>query len=252
MRNARFVGECVLRSAEHEQAAFDELEAIAPLRRPFLVARTACEMQIAQQRRGASDVLVGARAPELPAPVEQRGARARLEVERAFRVDHPAQRQSDHARTRERHEVARHDHAGVGERATAVALGRRALDDRHAMSAARARVCDAQAHDAAADDGDMAIHDLSAASLALGSSPRARGDGRGKGMMPKRSGSASSKNSVDSAVMYALPVIRGSTRASSPIAYDASNTVPMTLRSEEHTSELQSRRDLVCRLLLEK
>src|SRR5690349_22655133 len=26
----------------------------------------------------------------------------------------------------------------------------------------------------------------------------------------------------------------------------------MTLRSEEHTSELQSRRDLVCRLLLEK
>src|SRR5690349_24238259 len=27
---------------------------------------------------------------------------------------------------------------------------------------------------------------------------------------------------------------------------------PITLRSEEHTSELQSRRDLVCRLLLEK
>src|SRR5438874_8479326 len=28
--------------------------------------------------------------------------------------------------------------------------------------------------------------------------------------------------------------------------------VPVELRSEEHTSELQSRRDLVCRLLLEK
>src|SRR5438874_5872804 len=28
--------------------------------------------------------------------------------------------------------------------------------------------------------------------------------------------------------------------------------VPQLLRSEEHTSELQSRRDLVCRLLLEK
>src|SRR5690349_22194012 len=28
--------------------------------------------------------------------------------------------------------------------------------------------------------------------------------------------------------------------------------VPRSLRSEEHTSELQSRRDLVCRLLLEK
>src|SRR5438874_11779952 len=27
---------------------------------------------------------------------------------------------------------------------------------------------------------------------------------------------------------------------------------PMDIRSEEHTSELQSRRDLVCRLLLEK
>src|SRR3954470_16279952 len=27
---------------------------------------------------------------------------------------------------------------------------------------------------------------------------------------------------------------------------------PLLLRSEEHTSELQSRRDLVCRLLLEK
>src|SRR5690349_24352041 len=31
-----------------------------------------------------------------------------------------------------------------------------------------------------------------------------------------------------------------------------SNTTPATNRSEEHTSELQSRRDLVCRLLLEK
>src|SRR6266496_6713847 len=28
--------------------------------------------------------------------------------------------------------------------------------------------------------------------------------------------------------------------------------LPCTVRSEEHTSELQSRRDLVCRLLLEK
>src|SRR5690349_18443220 len=34
------------------------------------------------------------------------------------------------------------------------------------------------------------------------------------------------------------------------IVYDA--WVPVDARSEEHTSELQSRRDLVCRLLLEK
>src|SRR5438874_6019163 len=30
------------------------------------------------------------------------------------------------------------------------------------------------------------------------------------------------------------------------------NSIALSLRSEEHTSELQSRRDLVCRLLLEK
>src|SRR2546428_9059973 len=30
------------------------------------------------------------------------------------------------------------------------------------------------------------------------------------------------------------------------------NELPVTVRSEEHTSELQSRSDLVCRLLLEK
>src|SRR5699024_12157590 len=32
----------------------------------------------------------------------------------------------------------------------------------------------------------------------------------------------------------------------------ASDTLPVVYRSEEHTSELQSRFDLVCRLLLEK
>src|SRR5690349_22288104 len=39
-----------------------------------------------------------------------------------------------------------------------------------------------------------------------------------------------------------------------PLNSDAYNLVPdlTTMRSEEHTSELQSRRDLVCRLLLEK
>src|SRR5438874_3564024 len=32
----------------------------------------------------------------------------------------------------------------------------------------------------------------------------------------------------------------------------AAASLPVAIRSEEHTSELQSRRDLVCRLLLEK
>src|SRR5204863_6216863 len=36
------------------------------------------------------------------------------------------------------------------------------------------------------------------------------------------------------------------------IAYDHDGTYHVGRRSEEHTSELQSRRDLVCRLLLEK
>src|SRR3712207_8058211 len=35
-------------------------------------------------------------------------------------------------------------------------------------------------------------------------------------------------------------------------AIGKTNTVSLTLRSEEHTSELQSRQYLVCRLLLEK
>src|SRR6266496_6271938 len=35
-------------------------------------------------------------------------------------------------------------------------------------------------------------------------------------------------------------------------AFTSSETAARQLRSEEHTSELQSRRDLVCRLLLEK
>src|SRR5438874_13693591 len=41
-----------------------------------------------------------------------------------------------------------------------------------------------------------------------------------------------------------------SNSSSSNIAYTNSANIPS--RSEEHTSELQSRRDLVCRLLLEK
>src|SRR5437868_12604271 len=45
-----------------------------------------------------------------------------------------------------------------------------------------------------------------------------------------------------------LSVIQGK----SPRKTSCSETSPVSLRSEEHTSELQSRFDLVCRLLLEK
>src|SRR5699024_11903565 len=47
-----------------------------------------------------------------------------------------------------------------------------------------------------------------------------------------------------------LPVVDPRQRDHAPA--DPGRTCPAGLRSEEHTSELQSRFDLVCRLLLEK
>src|SRR5690349_23889031 len=45
---------------------------------------------------------------------------------------------------------------------------------------------------------------------------------------------------------------RGHATALVQVNEPPSSEAPRRLRSEEHTSELQSRRDLVCRLLLEK
>src|SRR5690606_39689207 len=42
------------------------------------------------------------------------------------------------------------------------------------------------------------------------------------------------------------------TSSTNSIATDSANTMSAYMRSEEHTSELQSRENLVCRLLLEK
>src|SRR5438874_7744669 len=56
----------------------------------------------------------------------------------------------------------------------------------------------------------------------------------------------------------ALPISRQSPILSAVLLQRSSRAVPdgiprwCALRSEEHTSELQSRRELVCRLLLEK
>src|SRR5690349_21906164 len=54
----------------------------------------------------------------------------------------------------------------------------------------------------------------------------------------------------------ALPICRGAHRRHRPVVETrcggAREPVRTRRRSEEHTSELQSRRDLVCRLLLEK
>src|ERR1039458_10667239 len=67
-----------------------------------------------------------------------------------------------------------------------------------------------------------------------------------------RSGRLTSKSGCHArCVMVAAP--RVSLRISMPIkAPGKSPTAESTLRSEEHTSELQSLRHLVCRLLLEK
>src|SRR2546421_2790053 len=46
--------------------------------------------------------------------------------------------------------------------------------------------------------------------------------------------------------------LRTSRAASGTRAFATQPTMPSPTRSEEHTSELQSRSDLVCRLLLEK
>src|SRR6267378_884055 len=50
----------------------------------------------------------------------------------------------------------------------------------------------------------------------------------------------------------ALPISTSKRRPRTPTGSRAQAGSPSTWRSEEHTSELQSRRDLVCRLLLEK
>src|SRR5690349_24021782 len=50
----------------------------------------------------------------------------------------------------------------------------------------------------------------------------------------------------------ALRILSTNSLATDESNFPAGQPMPNPLRSEEHTSELQSRRELVCRLLLEK
>src|SRR5690349_22155077 len=50
----------------------------------------------------------------------------------------------------------------------------------------------------------------------------------------------------------ALPISPGQMIIAAPLLFPFGGKKEKVMRSEEHTSELQSRRDLVCRLLLEK
>src|SRR5690625_4161681 len=63
---------------------------------------------------------------------------------------------------------------------------------------------------------------------------------------------ASRAAASDTAPGSALPLLRSATRAARPREAVRSAVARAPSRSEEHTSELQSRGHLVCRLLLEK
>ena len=139
--------------AQHQQALLDEAEVASRQRGQLVEAAVARAAEIAQQRRGAANVFRRGRAPELEAPVEEIPRQARLDVERRRGIPHPLETERHHARRGQRHEVARHEHPGVLERA-AVALRGIAVDDRHAPAAARAVIRDRQADDAATDDDD--------------------------------------------------------------------------------------------------
>src|SRR5699024_12006127 len=67
-------------------------------------------------------------------------------------------------------------------------------------------------------------------------------------------GSSQSPPSLSTCKLFSEPSLKDSTSPSIYKLLDAhsSRTCSLVSRSEEHTSELQSRFDLVCRLLLEK
>src|SRR5262249_23357573 len=208
--DARFVFHPLPGPAQHQEPLFDEPEGVVPLRGPLLVNRAPREMQIAQHWCRPLRSPRGRGARHLPGPVEEIAAQSRFYMEGTLGVPHPAQALRDDPGTRERHEMAWHRHAGIGERA-AIALGGAALQHDDAMPLLSAGMGDAQAHHPATDDDDARAHPCAT--------------------MPQQSGSASSKMSVASAVTYALPVMRGSTPPWSALstAKEASNTVPMTL-----------------------
>lgn len=142
---ARVVGglgllfETMLGVAQHQHAALGEIELVVPKCRPFSVAIAAREVKIAKNGRRAIDVSLRRRPLELPSPAHEVGAPARLDVERALGIPHPAQSLLHHAGTGQRNDVAWHDHAGVDEGA-AVALRASPLDERDPMPFARAIV----------------------------------------------------------------------------------------------------------------
>ena len=108
--------------AQHQEPFSHEAEIAAGQRRQFLVAAVARFAQVAQQWRRAAHMLRRGRAPESIAPGEEVRRQPRLHVERRRRIPHPLEGEGHHAGRGERHEVARHEHSRVLERATVAPL----------------------------------------------------------------------------------------------------------------------------------
>jgi len=144
-----------LGAAQHEQPLAREAEAVALARGQFLEQGAAGEVQLAQEGRRLCHAPGGRRAAESPSPTDEVPTPSGLEVERGFGVAHPSERQRHHARRRQRDEVARHDEAGIAERA-AIARRRLAFQHDDPMTSPATEIGRAEADEATADDDNRA------------------------------------------------------------------------------------------------
>src|SRR6185503_15454245 len=108
----------------------------------------------AEKRRRALYMLEVRGTPEAQPPCREIHGWPRLDVEGRSRVPHPLEGERHHAGRGERHEMARHHHAGVAVGAAVAALAV-ALEHRDAHAALGAVIRGAQADDPAADDRDL-------------------------------------------------------------------------------------------------
>ena len=115
--------ERVLGFAQHEQPAADEAEVVLGGVGELCVERAAREREIADERRGARDVVGVGGAHEAQAPRDEVGAEARPDIERALGIEHPFERQLRHAGRGERDKMTRDDHARVAEGAAVSVFG---------------------------------------------------------------------------------------------------------------------------------
>ena len=105
--SAGLVVEALLRLAQVEQAFLSQLEGMAGDVIKFLKQPAAPEAEVAQDGGGAPDPVAAGGPPEQPAPAHEVAVEPRLDVERAARVRHPLEPLPDHARGRERDDMAR-------------------------------------------------------------------------------------------------------------------------------------------------